>query len=575
MTRSAAISHARIFPRKAFVLAAGLGSRLRPLTTHQPKPMLPLWGKPMIAHTLEMLQRWGVEEVLLNLHHAPGPLVEYLAGHPMPGLRVSCLWEPELLGTGGALRQAVGFLQQEPFWLVNADVFARPSPEPLRRAWATGRFLAVCWLTESAGPKTVRCEHGLIRDFNDPHGGHATFCGLQLLSPRILRYLRPSGPDSIIDAYRRAQAHGEHIAGVMEPDAFWADMGTPSQYLQAHRDTAAMLGHGHETFPLPAAALFSAAELRAMQKALRAPSAKASPTPPSAAELSVEVLPPRGSSREFYRLHLPPPHPPIMAIRWSPDRDDNALYARHTRFLARLGIPVPRLFLDAPSKHLLLMEDLGAETLETRMARSAPTRLRLTSYRQVLNLLLPLHIKGLAAARRTRLSLMPPYGPETCAWEHDYFLTAFARRHAHWTLPQCRRVTRALTHAAELLLQSPQGLIHRDLQSSNILFRAGAPVLIDYQGMRAGPVAYDLASLLCDPYTRLTDLEQQTLLHHYIRRHPQGPALAAAFPAAACQRLAQALGAFATLSLRPGMERFADYIPPALARLQFLLPAFL
>jgi NDP-sugar pyrophosphorylase family protein len=60
-------------PSKAFVLAAGLGTRLRPLTAALPKPMLPLWGIPMIRHTLEMLRSWGVREAVLNLHHAPGP----------------------------------------------------------------------------------------------------------------------------------------------------------------------------------------------------------------------------------------------------------------------------------------------------------------------------------------------------------------------------------------------------------------------------------------------------------------------------------------------------------------------
>ena len=122
--------------------------------------------------------------------------------------------------------------------------------------------------------------------------------------------------------------------------------------------------------------------------------------------------------------------------------------------------------------------------------------------------------------------------------------------------------------AAAVLRDSPHGLIHRDLQSSNILFRGKtAPVLIDYQGMRAGPVAYDLASLLCDPYAALPADAQAALLRYYARRHPDGRAIAAAFPAAALQRLCQALGAYATLSRRPGMARFADYIPAALAQL--------
>ena len=108
-------------PRKAFILAAGLGTRLRPLTLDAPKPMLPLWGQPMLARTLEQLAAWGVEQVLLNLHHAPGPIVRYLAGQPFPHLRISAVFEPVILGTGGALRNAKWFID-EPFWLLNADV---------------------------------------------------------------------------------------------------------------------------------------------------------------------------------------------------------------------------------------------------------------------------------------------------------------------------------------------------------------------------------------------------------------------------------------------------------------------
>jgi hypothetical protein len=164
---------------------------------------------------------------------------------------------------------------------------------------------------------------------------------------------------------------------------------------------------------------------------------------------------------------------------------------------------------------------------------------------------------------------MPPFGPETYAWEHDYFLSAYAAAHAHWSPSRTEAARTALARAAALLQASPERLIHRDLQSSNILFREKlSPVFIDYQGMRPGPVAYDLASLLCDPYVSLPPEAQQTLLRHYCRHHPQGRAIAAAFPAAAVQRLCQALGAYATLSLRPGMARFASYIPRAIAQLR-------
>lgn len=541
-------------PRKAFVLAAGYGTRLRPLTLETPKPMLPLWNRPMLARTLDMLADWDVREVLINLHHAPGPIMRFLATQPVPNLKICAVFEPDILGTGGALRNARWFLDQ-PFWLLNADILARLDPAPLLQVWQRDHPLAACWLTEDAGPLTVRCVNGIIRSFHDPENGHATFCGLQLLDPRILPYIAPEGFDTIIAAYQRAQKQGKRIAGITIPGAFWADIGTPAQYLQAHHDTAKMLGHAGQTVILPAAAIFTPAQQRALHRL--------QPLPP---HTPLDVLPLRGSQREFFRLP-PPPHPSdspasAIVIRWSPERRENRLYARHTRFLERLGLPVPRLLLDAPRARLLAIEDLGPETLETRLPTLTPAQI-LATYRQLLDISLKLHTDALPAARQARLPLMPGFGPALYRFEHDYFIQNILRDRLQTSQKQMDAIAAELQTISRLLADSPQGLIHRDWQSSNILFRDRQPVMIDYQGMRRGPVAYDLASLLCDPYADLPADQQTRLLRHYARRHPDGDRLIHVFPAAAIQRLAQALGAYAVLSRKPGMETFTRYIPPA------------
>jgi len=551
-------------PQKAFILAAGLGTRLRPLTLTSPKPMLPLWGRPMLDRTLEMLSSWGVREVLINLHHAPGPILAYLASQPFPQLKICCVFEPVILGTGGALRNAVWFLDQ-PFWLLNADIVADVDPTPLIRAKEKARPLAACWLTEEAGPRTVRCGKGLIRSFHDPKNGHATFCGLQLLDPGILPFLAKEGFETIIAAYRRAQKKGHRIAGVMIPGSLWADIGTPDQYVQAHRDTAARFGHAGESFTLPAAAVLTPRE-----QILLAPI-----RPQLSPESPIEVLPPRGSSREFFRLQSPidtsnhfyknSTYSAIL-IRWSPKRPDNRLTARHTRFLEALGIPVPTLLLNAPRDHFLAVEDLGPDTLESQLpAMKAPARLRL--YQKVLTIFLRLHLEGLPAARKERLPLMPGFDDALYTWEHDYFIQNVLRDRLHLPKSKIEAIAAELKSVAAILKRSPQSLIHRDAQSSNILFRGKAPVLIDFQGMRRGAAATDLASLLCDPYANLSADLQQTLLRYYTRRHPQGEAVVAAFSAGAIQRLSQALGAYAVLSQKAGMEHFEQHIRPAARQL--------
>ena len=107
-------------------------------------------------------------------------------------------------------------------------------------------------------------------------------------------------------------------------------------------------------------------------------------------------------------------------------------------------------------------------------------------------------------------------------------------------------------------------LVHRDLQSSNILLFRGQPVFIDFQGMRLGPAAYDLASLLCDPYVMLSARLQERLLEYYLSRSGRRGGSGESFWLAAVERLAQALGAYGRLSALPGLARFARHIPRAL-----------
>ncbi|MDY0150498.1 MAG: sugar phosphate nucleotidyltransferase [Kiritimatiellia bacterium] len=580
-------------PRKAFILAAGFGTRLRPLTLETPKPMLPLWNRPMLERTLEQVASWGVQEVLINLHHAPGPIVRHLARRPLADMRVAMIFEPVILGTGGALRHARWFLDQ-PFWLVNADVVADLDPRPLLRVWERQRPLAACWLTEDAGPKTVRCRNGVIRSFHDPANGQATFCGVQVLDPRILPFIRPEGFDTIIAAYQRAQKKRHSIAGVVVPGSFWADIGTPAQYVQAHRDTAARLGHAGESFSLPAAAVLSPREqhlVAALRRRLASPSASATPPRPKKPRarlphpppdrFPVEVVPPRGSARAFFRFPLPSLKVrgyynnralSAILIRWSPERPENRLYARHTRFLETLGLPVPRLLLDAPRDRVLILEDLGPDTLESRLPQMNVAAIQ-RLYRRLISLTLRLHQDGLSAARQTRLPLMPGFGPALYAWEHRYFCDHVLRARLGASESVLAAVAAELMGIAQILAASPVALIHRDWQSSNILFRGAQPVMIDYQGMRRGPAAYDLASLVCDPYADLPPPLQRRLVEAYARRHPQGDAIAAVFPAAVIQRLCQALGAYAVLSQQPGLASFARHIPVAARHLRGALAA--
>jgi len=117
--------------------------------------------------------------------------------------------------------------------------------------------------------------------------------------------------------------------------------------------------------------------------------------------------------------------------------------------------------------------------------------------------------------------------------------------------------------AKKLLMTTPV-LLHRDMQSSNILIKNNKIFLIDFQGLRTGPAAYDVASLLCDPYVMLSPALQDSLFNYYVSNSRKGKEVAELFWYAAVERLAQVLGAFGRLSSLPGTERFACHFKPAM-----------
>ncbi|MBI2439772.1 MAG: NTP transferase domain-containing protein [Lentisphaerae bacterium] len=196
-------------PRKAVILAAGFGTRMLPLSLDTPKPLMPLWGKPIVEHIIALLASWGVEEVLINLHYQPEAICDYVRGRSARIPRITLSFEPDLLGTGGALQRAAWFLDTAPFWVINADIAAEVNPQPFIRAFQQSNILAALWLQPERGPRTVEMTQGRITDFASSRPGTKgtyTFCGVQVVSPHILRYIPRQGFSSIVQAYQRASA---------------------------------------------------------------------------------------------------------------------------------------------------------------------------------------------------------------------------------------------------------------------------------------------------------------------------------------------------------------------------------
>jgi hypothetical protein len=274
----------------------------------------------------------------------------------------------------------------------------------------------------------------------------------------------------------------------------------------------------------------------------------------------------RGSDRTFFRIQWNQKDTAIL-VRYDPKRVENTYYAAIAEFLRENDIPAPRLMRHASSACLILMEDLGNTDLWS---------LRKTSWENRR----PLYQKTLAVAHRIhslpekgfpsdRVRLMESFGPDLYRWEQDYFREHFVRNVCGVELQPAleRELESELSALAERLSGSMRCLVHRDLQSQNVMIRDGEPFLIDFQGMRFGSPFYDLGSLLCDPYMDLPDREREELLFFYYGMLKGGLDQASFrnyFWEASAQRLMQALGAYGFLGLRKGLKGFLDHIPAAL-----------
>jgi aminoglycoside/choline kinase family phosphotransferase len=269
-------------------------------------------------------------------------------------------------------------------------------------------------------------------------------------------------------------------------------------------------------------------------------------------------FPPRGSARTFSRLIASRRR--AILVRYSTERPENALYATHARFLARQHVRVPRVLHDQAESNLCVIEDVGNASLESLMPTLSPARM-LNLYQLTLDQVLLLHGPAAKAARHQNLELSPAFDRPLFSWEHDLFCKEFLRKHCQLPDSVITSARAELENLIPILQAAPRVLLHRDLQSSNILITRGKPVLIDFQGMRFGPAMYDLASLLCDPYVNLPAKTVRTLLDYYLARIPDGEQRRDEFAVAAAQRLAQALGAFGRLGHNPSTSGFLRHIP--------------
>lgn len=235
---------------KGMILAAGLGMRLRPLTDIIPKPLIPVNGRPLIAHTLSFLKKYGVTDVIINLHHHADKVRKALGDGGTYGVTITYMHEDALLGTGGGLKNAEQYLSDGTFFLINSDIIADVNLRDVLSFHKRKGAVATMVLredpdAESYGPVTID-RGGRVRQFlHAPHIVHDDslrtymFTGIHVLEPAVFRHLPTETFSSITEVmYPSLLLHGEPWYGYVL-HGYWIDLGTQDRYNKAINDIEA------------------------------------------------------------------------------------------------------------------------------------------------------------------------------------------------------------------------------------------------------------------------------------------------------------------------------------------------
>jgi NDP-sugar pyrophosphorylase family protein len=238
---------------RAMILAAGLGTRLRPLTDQRPKALVEIDGRTMLEITLSRLRTFGVSDVVINAFHFPELIERYLKEKNNFGINIEVILEGNLLDTGGGLKNAAHFFQQspdddEPFIVHNVDVLSTIDLHRMTEVHKKNHALATLAVQDRKTSRYLLFDDE-VRLCGRRSGNNAAelvankqpscelaFSGIHIISPRLLCMLTEEGAFSIVDSYLRLASEGEKIMAFRADEYYWRDLGKPESVAQASED---------------------------------------------------------------------------------------------------------------------------------------------------------------------------------------------------------------------------------------------------------------------------------------------------------------------------------------------------
>ena len=537
---------------KAFILAAGMGTRLGPYTDHTPKPLFPIGGRPLIDRIIRRLEAEGFTDIAVNLHHLAGQIEAYIHRQTYRA-RIRLLHEPQILGTGGGIKNLGNFWKTGPLLIINSDIYTDIGLKAVYDSHVANRCPATLVIHDRPEFNTVAVDaDDNIAAFSAPDrpAGQTTlqaFTGIQVIEPEFIDFTPDKVFFSSIDVYRKMIKAGRKIRAFRARGHFWEDLGTPRRYLETAANCMAR---------------------EAFETAFDRPPEKA----PIFTKLKGD-----GSDRMWHRVSSGTDSLVAVGhgIRPTPAVCEADAFIHIGRHLRSRGLPVPRLYTAEAFSGLAFMEDLGDRHLQDAVRSLDSREEHAALYRRVID-------KLIALSRQGAVGFDPAWAYQTAAYDRQVILenecAYFVRAFLHLKM-ELLDITFATLEdefkdlADKTVAHGIAGFMHRDCQSRNVMLRGDDLFFIDFQGGRIGPVQYDLASLLIDPYVELAP-ELQAELYGYAEESicaatgTDAKTFARGYAYCTITRNLQILGAFGYLSVKKGKRAFADYIPAAVASLK-------
>jgi NDP-sugar pyrophosphorylase family protein len=603
-------------PVNVFILAAGLGERLRPMTLHIPKPLLPVLGKPVLQSVLERVSALPVSRIGINLHHMKEVIEGWVLQCPFSE-RITLFSEEPVLGTGGALKNAAGFLSEGTFLVHNSDILSDIDLQKLiEHHLSSGNLVTLAVHDHPKFNNVIIDEKGFVKDvgagFKPAHSNSqkTAFTGIAVYEPEFLKFL-PEGISGVVDTWLTVVNEGQKVGTYDATGCYWSDIGTPDAYARAVFDALKAEGETVYIHPsvrgcgdvemqgrvviedgclidnvgalhatpllrncilLPGSRVGAIHELP-LQNCIIGTGFRIDFGEPDITAISEEGRQPigaGGSDRKYFRIKMGRKSAVLMQCRG--DDPDFKRQVEYTRFFLNYFVPVPDLMEADFDQKKAVFEDAGDTSLYNWLKCSREEKEVEDIYMRIIDALEIIHTVATDHVAECPSLKNRIFDYEYFRWETDYFLERFVEGIRNINTDSITGVAEELHFLALKADSFPKGIIHRDFQSQNIMVMANGDLrIIDYQGARMGPSAYDVASLLWDPYHRLEDGMRERLVEYYISKiEDKFDAGYFRETLAVCrlQRHMQALGAYGFLSSVKGKRYFLKYVPEGLRLLK-------